>query len=464
MIKKLLKAATDDYSWIIMTFSRREALRIIGASPLAASVGTATGAAAGKPVKGKIKQLGHSRLSDPAGGYAEEDIRNDGQYGVLGSFLGTGGSFLVDLSNPTDPTEVHQLDSSPNVRNADVSFDPRDGLYYRSQEPNNDEAEFGGVEIVDYGYGAASPEDPEVIATLDTGPTHNMLRHPEEPILYATNEGAGTEEDGAAEGFDIWDVEDPAEPEFLGTGGPEGGLHDFTVDTDRDVIHAAYIFANEDEFEGYAVIDISDPTDLETIGQFDYSDAPDYAGEDGVETAEDVGNEGFELCHYAAADPNRDLVVVGDEKGSGVPGGKHVFDIGYGDGSLEDPQPIGFTTSPDAELQDDGVSELFDWTTHNHQVVPKGDTTLLVSGDYHEGIVVYDISDPRNPTPADEYETVDDSDENNIIFPLGEPPMAWGANYSAERDLVLVSDFVTGAWTFKVTPAVADGNGRGSAN
>lgn len=61
-------------------------------------------------------------------------------------------------------------------------------------------------------------------------------------------------------------------------------------------------------------------------------------------------------------------------------------------------------------------------------------------------------------------ETADDSDETNTICPLGEPPMAWGASYSDQRDLVFVSDFLTGAWTSKITPGVADGNGGGNGN
>lgn len=446
------------------TITRRGALKLLGVATLPGSIGSATAVQTGKPKKGHIEHLGHSRLSDPPGGFAEEDIRNDGKFGVLGSFFGEGGSFLVDLSDPTNPTEVHRIPSSEKVRNADVAFDPRDGLYYRTQEPNTGDAEFAGVEVIDYGFGEASADEPEIVAELDTGPTHNVFPHPEESILYATNEAPGTEADGAADGLDIWDVSDPFAPESLGTGGLEGGLHDMVVDPERELMHAAYIFANEDEFEGYAIFNVSDPANPVTLGTFDYAEAPDYAGPDGEETADDVGNEGFERCHYADFDPNRELAIVGDEKGRGVPGGKHVFDIGFGNGSPEDPQPIGFTTSPDAELQDEGLSEIFDWTTHNHQVIPKGDTTLLASGDYHEGIVVYDITDPTDPTPTDEFETVDDSDENNILFPLGDPPMAWGANYSKRRDLVLVSDFITGAWTFKVVPSAANTRGNKGGN
>lgn len=403
------------------------------------TIGTlATGTASGAPAsRGRIQKMGQSLLSDPVGEFAEEDIRNDGQFAVLGSFFGEGGSFLVDLSNPRRPTEVHRVPSSENTRNADVAFDPRDGLYYRSQEPNNADGE-GGVEVIDYGYDAGSVADPVIAARLETGPTHNVFPHPTEPILYAVNETVGDP------GLDIWDVDDPADPQFLGEGGPIGGLHDIVVDPERNLAHCAYIFADPAGFEGYAILDVSDPANPVTLGSFDYRTAPDYTA---------VGEEGFELCHYADYDPERGLAIVGDEKGSGIPGGKHVFDIGWGDGSLTDPQPIGFTTSPNAELMGDDDFEAFDWTTHNHDVIPKGNTTLLVSGDYHEGTVVYDITDPTDPTPTDQYRTVDGQDESSdLIFPLGSAPMAWGANYNKERDLVVTSDMVTGVYTFKVTP------------
>jgi hypothetical protein len=420
--------------------NRRTTLKLLGSTAVVGSTGLVN-AKRGKPKKGRIRKLGHSLLSDPPGEFAEEDIRDDGMYGVVGSFFGEGGSFLVDLRNPTDPTEVHRLPSSADTRNADVAFDPRDGLYYRSQEPNNENG-VGGVEVIDYGYGDASAKEPEIISRLDTGHTHNIFPHPNEPVLYATNEEAGDP------GLDIWDVSDPSEPEFLGQGGLQGGLHDMVVDPDTNLMHCAYIFADDDGFEGYAIHDVSDPANVQPVGAFDYSTAPDYTA---------VDEEGFELCHYADYDPERGLAVVGDEKGSGIPGGKHIFDIGYDEGSPENPIPIGFAVSPNAELMDE-VGETYDWTTHNHDVIPKGDTTLLVSGDYHEGTVVYDISDPHDPTPTDQYRTDDDLDEvSEILFPLGDPaaPMAWGANYSKERDLVFTSDMVTGVYTFKVTPGRA---------
>ncbi len=141
-------------------YSRRTALKLLGTTAVLGSAGTVAADEHGdRPNKGKLKKLGHSLLSDPPGGYAEGAIRSDGQYGVLGSFL-------VDLSNPRDPTEVHRVPSSSNTRNADVKFDSRDGLYYRTQEPNNADGE-GGIEVIDYGWGDGSPEEPVILSKLD---------------------------------------------------------------------------------------------------------------------------------------------------------------------------------------------------------------------------------------------------------------------------------------------------------
>ena len=363
--------------------TRRTTLKFLGGVTTLGTVGSVAGSASLSPTKGRIRKLGHSLLSDPSGGYAEEDVRADGQYALLGSFTGSGGSFLVDISNPTNPTEIHEFRTSADeIRHADVEFDRRDGLYYRSCEGGG-EASLppNGIDVIDYGWEEGSLENPVKASRIPAGPTHNVHAHPEEDVLYATEET----------GVSVWDTSDPTDV----TGGeivspdPGGDCHDMVVDAKRDLLHCAFIGGG---FDGYVGMDISDPLEPEVVSEFSYEGRPDYT---------EIGEPGFENCHYASADPDRALVVLGDEIGFRVPGGKHVLDIGWGEGSLREPKHICFTHSSNAEVMDEDL-ELFDWTTHNHTVVSKGGNSLLVSGDYHGGTVVYDISDPTDPTPADQ--------------------------------------------------------------
>lgn len=415
--------------------TRRRMVQLLGSTAAVGSIGTVT--ARESTTKGRLRKLGHSLLEDPPGGYTEGDVRDDGRYALTGSFYGTGGSFLVDISNPADPTQVHRVPSSADVRNADVKFGRRDGLYYRSQEPNTDDAKFDGVEIIDYGYTDGTPEEPTILGTLDAGATHNLFPHPTEPYVYTTEH----------HGMGVFEVSNPTDPSFVGTFGPEADLHDVVVDPETELAHLAFIGGG---FDGYVIMDVSDPASPEVAGSFSYEGLPDY---------EDVplGEEAFQNCHYADYDPERGIAVVGDEIGFGKPGGKHVFDIGWGDGSVSEPEPIGYTPSPNAQVMDE-PTELYDWTTHNHDVIPKGDNSLLVDGAYHEGTVVWDISDPTDPTFTDRYATDDMADQAQGPDWLGDAPMAWGANYNEARDLTVVSDMVTGMYVFKVAPAAERGD------
>lgn len=236
------------------------------------------------------------------------------------------------------------------------------------------------------------------------------------------------------------DVEDSTSSEIVFNSGPDGYWHDVEVDPVRDVLHAAYIGG---DFVGYVIFDLSDPYCPREISRIDYADRPDY---------EEIGTAGFENCHQAHYDPERDLAIIGDEVCAidAVPGGKHIFDIGWDEGSLEDPIHIGFTHSPNAQIQENARF----WTTHFHDVISASHTdsgaTLLVDGGYHEGMWICDITDPRNPTPAEQYPTRDQEEESADHSP-SHAPYCWSAEYNAERDFVFASDTLTGAYTFEIS-------------
>lgn len=182
-----------------LDISRRTALKAIGAGTVLGSLTTGSAAAqeGGGPKKGNVRKMGQTILEESTAEegphFAEESIRSDGQYAVVGVFEGELGSFLVDISNPRDPTEVHRIES-PNfaTRHADVKFDSRDGLYYRTLEGepiegDDVEGDGLGVQVIDYGFDEGTPEEPEIIARLPAKSTHNVVAHPEEPVLYTAN-------------------------------------------------------------------------------------------------------------------------------------------------------------------------------------------------------------------------------------------------------------------------------------
>lgn len=434
-------------------------MKYVGIASTVAGLGTASATATiddshedghGDAPRGTIEKLGQALPEDPPR-YTYGQVREDGMYGAISSFASQGNDFtssLFDLSDLENPEEVHRIEP-PNdeTRSNDIKFDgTRDGIYYRSMEADDfdedDQVGEMGIEVIDYGYADGTAEDPEIIATLNTPNTgvHKLTEHPDETIIYLVDK------DGEEPGVFTVDVEDPVNPEIVDFAGPDGYCHDLEVDMTRDALHTAYISG---DFIGYVIFDLSDPYAPEELSRIDYADLPDY---------EEIGTAGFESCHQATFDPERDIAVVGDEVGSGIPGGKHFYDIGWDEGSPEDPIHIGFTHSPNAVEQDD--DEPFFWTTHFANVVPCGDTTLLVDGGYHEGVWVADMTDPTNPQLSQQFQTREDEE---LIPQLGSgpvtpfldplhPPFVWSVEYNKERDFIFASDSLTGAYTFDVSP------------
>lgn len=388
-----------------------------------------------------LQKLGQTHLSvqSPAGGgYSEVAVRADGRYAIVGTKWGTNGTYLVDLTDPLVPERVHHLPSSNGAPNMDVKVDHRNGLYYRTIEYADGP---GNFEVVDYGFQDGTPKNPRIIGQIDEGKSHNLTPHPAAPVLYTVNY---YEDEATAGGFDVYDVSDPTTPRKLGTYGPQGACHDITVDPARELLSSFY---QGGEFIGFVMFDVSEPRNPIEVGRFDYTDRTSYS-------EVEVGEEAFRSAHHGHFDPRRELLIVGDERPFGIPGGKHVFDIGWRDGSLADPVSIGFTVSPNARpMESDDRTERFDWTGHHFNIVPLENATLLVSADWHEGIVLYDITDPTDPHSIDRYPTADGMDRvtpNEVVTQLGAPPMAWKAAYNAPRDLIVASDTFTGLYTFEL--------------
>jgi hypothetical protein len=329
----------------------------------------------------------------------------------------------------------------------DVKVHYRDGIYFRTIERDDDP---GSFEIVDYGYRVGTPEKPQVVASVEGPDTHNVEPHPTAPVLYAVNY---YDNEAGTDGFEVHDVSDPSRPRKVGAHGPAGYCHDITVDPTRELLHCAYQGGG---YTGYLFYDVSEPRNPVEVGRFDYGEWPDYPD---VE----IGQPGYDSAHHSDYDPRRELLYLGDERAYGPPGGKHVLDVGWREGSIDDPIPVGYTLSPNAQYMEsdpdeDGEEEFterLDWTGHHFDVVPHGERTLLVGADWHDGFGLYDVTDPTDPHSIDRYATTDGAstlEPTEDVADYGEAPMVWSAAYNPTRGIIAVSDAFTGLYTFEVTP------------
>jgi hypothetical protein len=162
----------------------------------------------------------------------------------------------------------HDLDEQPAFKLAMQEVDSRRYLYL---------AHFwdSGWSILD----VTEPTDPELVNVID-GPTDTwtlqvqvadglMITSLERPLKgWQPADGDALDPDGDPEtGVYIWDVSAPTEPELLShheTGG-EGTHRNFYAGGDH-----AYLCVNPDEFNGHvlSIVDVSDPTDPEEVGQW----------------------------------------------------------------------------------------------------------------------------------------------------------------------------------------------------
>jgi hypothetical protein len=215
---------------------------------------------------------GSMTAADPAGGILDAKVEGD-----LASLASNGGPgiTLVDVSDPTDPTEIGLVDVGHHIHNNFLA----DGYAYLTVNESGDAAfSEARTTIVD----VRDPSNPEVVGE------------------YRLKDDF---------------------PEFaMGDVSP---CHDIYVQD--DLLYQAFWDA------GVVVADVSDPTDPQLVTQFGEAPGADGPGFDGERYLTPPGN-----AHYVQPSPDGDLVYVGAETfpGSFVEnpdnddyGGIEIFDV-----------------------------------------------------------------------------------------------------------------------------------------
>lgn len=390
--------------------TRRTVLKLTGAGIASGLAASGTAGANNGP---QLELIGHSLLDNPPGGEAEGDVREDLDLAAVGSFLTDNGTYIVDISDPTDPTRVGHVPLE-DTRNADVKFHPSNELVFRTNEPNND-AGRGGFDVLDVSDPSNPSERTHYEAGLEHG-VHNVTPFGDDYLLLS----------GTGRGMVVINVSDPSSPsEVTAFQVGDHVVHDVT--TRGDLAFLAHWNA------GLRIVDLSDPSDPSEVAAFDY------------------GDKDYENAHFARAHSTEDFVVLGDEKAAGDAGPKHVIEFDTNQGSTNE---VAVFSPPQGNAVQPTGLQAFWWTGHNFDfgASNRGETDILFSGDYKAGVQVFDLSDRANPEHIDEYlptkgiDRVRKEDAGGFVDAV---PFTWGAKVK-DSGRVYVTDFQTGFYIFEL--------------
>jgi hypothetical protein len=364
-------------------FTRRTALKTTG---LLAAAGL-SGVAAGSPAGNGRGKSGDTlrRFSEVAVSGAQEVVTQK-----TWAYVATGDGFaVVDWRNPNRPERVGTF-HAPGTGIADVKVDG-DLLAVSSQGggehdhgPGDDPDPDPDADIGTHLYDVSDPANPEYLSTFQVLPAGVHNAHLVDDTLYVAKEAPFDES-----ALIIVDVSDPTDPTELSRWVLED-VHP-ELDSVTNFIHDVYV---QDDYAylaywdaGTRVLDVSDPAEPVEVSSFGETEDADK-GDDGNPWDRVYSSPGN--AHYVQPSPDGDHVYVGAETYAGESGGIRVFDVT----DFDSPQQV-------AEIEaEDRNNGIFADTSHNFDVT----SNRLYTAWYNAGTRVYDITDPANPEQTYEYD------------------------------------------------------------
>lgn len=354
-----------------------------------------------------------------------------------------GGFFIIDVSDPTNPTEVAQYEHDES-RTLDVKINDDATLAVLSGETlgrdHHDES-FQGVAIIDISDKTAPVEigrhkniEPPHLHDGEEEPeasgVHNVFVHGD--YVYYTS---------GLRGVVILDISTPNDPiEIAVLPNPElpedapenfGNFpHDMFVQTHPSGRVFVYI-ANWDS--GLQIWDVTVPSFPLRVSGWAELGAP------------------FQNTHYVRPTPSGNITVVGPEFGTGFSGFLSIVDTS----DIQNPRLLSTWAAPGHRWQ----HGFFQWTQHNFDVTED----RIYLGNYAAGVWAIDISDPTNPrtlgsfgpesfmeppNPSPELEEQIEAAHDDPLLPEYRWVGAWGVE---EVDgLLYVGDMGTGFYILQL--------------
>lgn len=319
------------------------------------------------------------------------DVWAEGRYAYLGSYFsgdpndGGGGVMIVDIANPAAPRLVGHYNPAQGGRFQDVIV--TGGIGYFSSENR------GGVHIVD----VRNPALPVLLSQINT----EQNGFPNVHELFVAD-GALYEADSRTNVVKVFDVRNPRQPVFL---------RNITT-TDTRVIHAITAINGRLYTSGF-----SGKTDIYDVRNI-LSGAPPLLG------AVDSGTS----SHTSWVSSDGRILASARET---IDGDVRLFDISNPASAV----PLATITKQSLGIEG--------FTPHNPFIVGN----LLFVSWYQAGMVVIDITDPRQPRLTGRYDTSSDTPEQGFFG-------CWGVFPFLGFDKILLSDMNNGLIIVDATAAL----------
>ena len=315
-------------------------------------------------------------------------VMNNKEFAVIGSTAGTHIFDVTDAENSKEVQFIAGEDFGPAIIHRD--YHDRNGYLYAVSDEGN-----SSLQIIDL---KQLPDTAIVVydsnELIET--SHNIFIDEAKNILYACN--VRTPNLGwSSTSLALYDINEPSNPVHLidyevpGTG---SGVHDMWVRNDTAFLNNGY--------DGLFIVDFSDLTSPQLLGSL--TEYPDKG-------YNHSGWPTLDLKTYVMADENwgYDMKVL----------------------DISNLSNIDVTTTFNPEIDANSIA---------HNQIINGD--LLYVSSYHDGLQVYNISEPENPTKVASFSTyaLDDHDSYRG---------AWGVYPLLPSGTILVSDMQYGLFVLK---------------
>jgi len=315
-------------------------------------------------------------------------VMNNKEFAVIGSTAGTHIFDVTDAENSKEVQFIAGEDFGPAIIHRD--YHDRNGYLYAVSDEGN-----SSLQIIDL---KQLPDTAIVVydsnELIET--SHNIFIDEAKNILYACNVRAPNL-GWSSTSLALYDINEPSNPVHLidyevpGTG---SGVHDMWVRNDTAILNNGY--------DGLFIVDFSDLTSPQLLGSL--TEYPDKG-------YNHSGWPTLDLKTYIMADENwgYDMKVL----------------------DISNLSNIDVTTTFNPEIDANSIA---------HNQIINGD--LLYVSSYHDGLQVYNISEPENPTKVASFSTyaLDDHDSYRG---------AWGVYPLLPSGTILVSDMQYGLFVLK---------------